>query len=235
MSARSRGPPTFLAYAAEKRISKTPELFGTGMIAGVASPEAANNSSTGGAMIPLLTLGIPGSGTTAVLLGMLTLFSLQPGPLLFTKNPDFVWGLIASMYIGNVMLLVLNIAFVPAFVAVLRVPYKVLAALIAVFCLVGVYSVNYSVQDLWIMLAFGAIGYITLKMDYPQAPLLLALVLGGFMEVSMRQSLKMSHADISIFFTRPIAAVIMISVIVILLWPLLSRLRPRSAAQEVKT
>ena len=226
---------TFLAYAAEKRISKTPELFGTGMIAGVASPEAANNSSTGGAMIPLLTLGIPGSGTTAVLLGMLTLFSLQPGPLLFTKNPDFVWGLIASMYIGNVMLLVLNIAFVPAFVAVLRVPYKVLAALIAVFCLVGVYSVNYSVQDLWIMLAFGAIGYITLKMDYPQAPLLLALVLGGFMEVSMRQSLKMSHADISIFFTRPIAAVIMISVIVILLWPLLSRLRPRSAAQEVKT
>jgi len=224
---------TFLAYAAEKRISKTPELFGTGMIAGVASPEAANNSSTGGAMIPLLTLGIPGSGTTAVLLGMLTLFSLQPGPLLFTKNPDFVWGLIASMYIGNVMLLVLNIAFVPAFVAVLRVPYKVLAALIAVFCLVGVYSVNYSVQDLWIMLAFGAIGYLTLKMDYPQAPLLLALVLGGFMEVSMRQSLKMSHADISIFFTRPIAAVIMISVIVILLWPLLSRLRPRSAAQEV--
>jgi len=226
---------TFLAYAAEKRISKTPELFGTGMIAGVASPEAANNSSTGGAMIPLLTLGIPGSGTTAVLLGMLTLFSLQPGPLLFTKNPDFVWGLIASMYIGNVMLLVLNIAFVPAFVAVLRVPYKVLAALIAVFCLVGVYSVNYSVQDLWIMLAFGAIGYITLKMDYPQAPLLLALVLGGFMEVSMRQSLKMSHADISIFFTRPIAAVIMISVIVILLWPLLSRLRPRSSAKEVKT
>ena len=226
---------TFLAYAAEKRISKTPELFGTGMIAGVASPEAANNSSTGGAMIPLLTLGIPGSGTTAVLLGMLTLFSLQPGPLLFTKNPDFVWGLIASMYIGNVMLLVLNIAFVPAFVAVLRVPYKVLAALIAVFCLVGVYSVNYSVQDLWIMLAFGAIGYLTLKMDYPQAPLLLALVLGGFMEVSMRQSLKISHADISIFFTRPIAAVIMISVIVILLWPLLSRLRPRSAAQEVKT
>ena len=223
---------TFLAYTAEKRISKTPELFGTGMIAGVASPEAANNSSTGGAMIPLLTLGIPGSGTTAVLLGMLTLFSLQPGPLLFTKNPDFVWGLIASMYIGNVMLLVLNIAFVPAFVAVLRVPYKVLAALIAVFCLVGVYSVNYSVQDLWIMLAFGAIGYITLKMDYPQAPLLLALVLGGFMEVSMRQSLKMSHADISIFFTRPIAAVIMISVIVILLWPLLSRLRPRSAAKE---
>jgi putative tricarboxylic transport membrane protein len=220
---------TFLAYAAEKRVSKTPELFGTGMIAGVASPEAANNSSTGGAMIPLLTLGIPGSGTTAVLLGVLTLFSLQPGPLLFTKNPDFVWGLIASMYIGNVMLLVLNIAFVPAFVAILRVPYKILAALIAIFCLVGVYSVNYSVQDLWIMLGFGVLGYLTLKMDYPQAPLLLALVLGGFMEVSMRQSLKMSHADLSIFFTRPIAATIMIAVIVILLWPLLSRIFPARA------
>lgn len=226
---------TFLAYAAEKRLSKTPELFGTGMIAGVASPEAANNASTGGAMIPLLTLGIPGSGTTAVLLGVLTLFSLQPGPLLFTKNPDFVWGLIASMYIGNVMLLVLNIAFVPAFVAVLRVPYKVLAALIAMFCLVGVYSVNYSVQDLWLMLAFGALGYLTLKMDYPQAPLLLALVLGGLMEVSMRQSLKMSHGDLSIFFTRPISATIMVAVIIILLWPLLSRipLRPRRA--EPKT
>ena len=226
---------TFLAYAAEKRLSKTPELFGTGVIAGVASPESANNASTGGAMIPLLTLGIPGSGTTAVLLGVLTLFSLQPGPLLFSKNPDFVWGLIASMYIGNVMLLILNIAFVPAFVAILRVPYKVMAALIAIFCLVGVYSVNYSVQDLWIMLGFGLLGYATTKMDYPQAPLVLALVLGGVMEVSLRQSLKMSQADMSIFFTRPIAATIMAIVVVIVLWPLLSRLRVRSGLKEVKT
>ena len=158
-----------------------------------------------------------------MLLGVLTLFSLQPGPLLFTKNPDFVWGLIASMYIGNVMLLVLNIAFVPAFVAILRVPYRVLAPLIAIFCLVGVYSVNYSVLDLWLMLAFGAIGYLAQKMDYPLAPLVLALVLGGLMEVSLRQSLKMSHDDVSIFFTRPIAATIMAIVIVIVLWPLLSR------------
>jgi putative tricarboxylic transport membrane protein len=225
---------TFLAYAAEKRISKTPELFGTGMIAGVASPEAANNASTGGAMIPLLTLGIPGSGTTAVLLGVLTLFNLQPGPLLFSKNPDFVWGLIASMYIGNVMLLVLNIAFVPAFVAVLRMPYRVLAALIAIFCLVGVFSVNNSVQDLWLMLGFGVLGYITLKMDYPQAPLVLALVLGGVMEVSLRQSLKMSQAHMSIFFTRPIAAVIMAIVFAILLWPLVSRLISKRGTRELK-
>src|SRR6185369_14074172 len=187
---------SFFSYAVERKYSKHPEEFGHGAIEGVAGPESANNAASAGAMVPLLTLGIPGSGTTAIMLGGLMMWGLQPGPLLFEKNPDFVWGLIASMYIGNVMLLVLNIAFVPAFVAVLRVPYKVLAALIAVFCLVGVYSVNYSVQDLWIMLAFGAIGYITLKMDYPQAPLLLALVLGGFMEVSMRQSLKMSHADI---------------------------------------
>ncbi len=214
---------TFLAYAAEKRISKTPELFGTGIVAGVASPEAANNASTGGAMIPLLTLGIPGSGSTAVMLGVLTLFNLQPGPLLFSKNPDFVWGLIASMYIGNVMLLVLNIAFVPAFVAVLRVPYRILAPLIAIFCVVGVYSVNYSVFDLWIMLVFGVIGYLMTKMDYPLAPLVLALVLGGQMEVSLRQSLKMSEGDISTFFTRPISGVIMAVVIVIVLWPIMKR------------
>jgi len=219
---------TFLAYAAEKRFSKTPEKFGTGMIAGVAAPEAANNASTGGAMIPLLTLGIPGSGTTAVLLGVLTLFSLQPGPLLFTKNPDFVWGLIASMYIGNVMLLVLNIAFVPAFVSVLKIPPRILAPLIAIFCLVGVYSVNNSVLDLWLMFAFGLVGYLANKLAYPLAPLVLALVLGGYMEVSLRQSLKMAQGDVSIFFTRPIAAVIMVIAIVIILWPLWARLFSRS-------
>jgi putative tricarboxylic transport membrane protein len=215
---------TFLAYAAEKRLSKTPEKFGQGMIAGVAAPEAANNASTGGAMIPLLTLGIPGSGTTAVLLGVLTLFSLQPGPLLFTKNPEFVWGLIASMYIGNAMLLVLNIAFVPAFVAVLKIPYRILAPLIAIFCLVGVFSVNNSLLDLWLMFTFGLIGYLANKMAYPLAPLVLALVLGGYMEVSLRQSIKMAQGDLSIFFTRPLAAVIMAIAIVIMLWPLFARL-----------
>ena len=219
---------TFLAYALEKRLSKTPEKFGTGMIAGVAAPEAANNASTGGAMIPLLTLGIPGSGTTAVLLGVLTLFSLQPGPLLFTKNPDFVWGLIASMYIGNVMLLVLNIAFVPAFVAVLKIPYRVLAPLIAIFCMVGVYSVNNSVLDLWLMFAFGIVGYIANKMTYPLAPLVLGLVLGGYLEVSLRQSLKMAQGDMTIFFTRPLSATIIAIAAIIILWPLLSKLFLRS-------
>jgi putative tricarboxylic transport membrane protein len=219
---------SFLAYAAEKKVSKTPEAFGTGVIQGVAAPEAANNASTGGAMIPLLTLGIPGSGTTAVMLGALTLFSLQPGPLLFTKNPDFVWGLIASMYIGNAMLLVLNTAFVPAFVSVLRVPYTVLAPLIAIFCVVGVYSVNYSVLDLWIMLAFGLIGYLANKIDYPLAPLVLALVLGGPLEVALRQSLKMSQTDPSIFFTRPVSGTIMALAILVILWPLARRLMGRT-------
>lgn len=222
---------SFLAYATEKRFSRTPELFGTGMIEGVAAPEAANNASTGGAMIPLLTLGIPGSGTTAVMLGALTLFGIQPGPLLFTNNPDFVWGLIASMYIGNVMLLVLNIAFVPAFVAVLRVPYTVLSPLIGIFCVVGVYSVNYSVLDLWLMLGFGAVGYLMNKMNYPLAPLVLALVLGGPMEVALRQSLKMSQTDVSIFFSRPISGVIMAIATLIILWPFVRRLvfRPSPA------
>jgi putative tricarboxylic transport membrane protein len=214
---------SFFSYAFEKKISKYPERFGTGMIEGVASPESANNSSTGGAMVPLLTLGIPGSGTTAVMLGALTLFSLQPGPLLFTKNPDFVWGLIASMYIGNVMLLVLNILFVPAFVAVLRVRYEILAPLIMVFCVVGVYSLDYSMMDLWVMFGFGVIGYLMKKLDYPAAPLVLALVLGGQMETNLRRSLKMSLGDISIFFNRPISGVIMIAAILIIIWPLINR------------
>jgi putative tricarboxylic transport membrane protein len=218
---------SFLAYAAEKKISKTPEAFGTGAIEGVAAPEAANNASTGGAMIPLLTLGIPGSGTTAVMLGALTLFSLQPGPLLFTKNPDFVWGLIASMYIGNVMLLVLNTAFVPAFVAVLRVPYTVLAPLIAIFCVVGVYSVNYSVLDLWLMLGFGLVGYLANKIEYPLAPMVLALVLGGPLEVALRQSLQMSQTDVSVFFTRPVSGTIMALAIAVVLWPLARRFMRR--------
>jgi putative tricarboxylic transport membrane protein len=223
---------SFLSYAAEKRVSKTPDLFGTGVIQGVAAPEAANNASTGGAMIPLLTLGIPGSGTTAVMLGALTLFSLQPGPLLFTKNPDFVWGLIASMYIGNVMLLVLNTAFVPAFVAVLRVPYTVLAPLIGIFCVVGVYSVNYSVLDLWIMLAFGAVGYLANKLEYPLAPMVLALVLGGPAENALRQSLKMSQTDVSVFFTRPVSGTIMAMVIAVVLWSIVKPFLANSARQR---
>jgi putative tricarboxylic transport membrane protein len=225
---------SFLAYATEKKLSKTPELFGTGIIQGVAAPEAANNGSTGGAMIPLLTLGIPGSSTTAVMLGALTLFNIQPGPLLFTLTVFSPWGLTAPMYIGNVMLLVLNTAFVPAFVSILRVPYTILAPLIAIFCVVGVYSVNYSILDLWIMLVFGFIGYLAGKLDYPLAPLVLALVLGRPLEEALRQSMKMSQSDPTTFFTRPVSGVIMVMVIAVILWPLLKRFFPNAAAAQAQ-
>jgi putative tricarboxylic transport membrane protein len=174
-------------------------------------------------MVPMLALGIPGSGTTAVMLGALSIFDVQPGPFLFTKSPDLVWGLIASMYIGNVMLLVLNVLFVPAFVVVMRVLVQILAPLVVIFSVLGVYSLNYSVFDLWLMFGAGVIGYFMNKLDYPAAPLVLALVLGARMEKTLRQSLQMSLGDVSIFFTRPICFVIMVAVIVIILWPPLNK------------
>jgi putative tricarboxylic transport membrane protein len=227
---------SFLSYALEKRISRHPEKFGTGTIEGVAAPEAANNASTGGAMVPLLTLGIPGSGTTAVMLGAIMLFGLRPGPLLFENNPDFVWGVIASMYVGNVMLVILNILFVPLFVRALMIPYTVLAALIVLFCIVGVYSLNFSIFELWIMLLFGIIGYLMRKLEFPSAPIVLAMVLGPMMETNLRQSLLLSQGSFAIFFTRPISAVLAVLVIVFLLLPVLLGLvakKPLPAAEEV--
>ena len=212
---------SFLSYALEKRISRHPEKFGTGTIEGVAAPEAANNASTGGAMVPLLTLGIPGSGTTAVMLGAMMLFGLQPGPLLLEKNPDFVWGTIASMYIGNVMLVVLNIVFVPLFVRALLIPYPVLAAMIVLFCIVGVYSVNFSTFELWIMLVAGVVGYAMRKLEFPAAPVVLALVLGPMMETNFRQSLLMSQGSFGIFFTRPISAGLAVLVVLFVFAPVL--------------
>ena len=212
---------SFMSYALEKRISKHPEKFGTGAIEGVAGPEASNNASTGGGMLPLLTLGIPGSSTTAVMLGAMILFGLQPGPLLFEKNPDFVWGVIASMYIGNVMLVILNIVFVPVFVRALAIPYPVLAAFIVLFCIVGVYSVDYSVFDLWIMLVAGVVGYLMRKLEFPPAPVVLALVLGPMMETNLRQSLLMSQGSFGIFLTRPISLILAILTVLFVFAPLL--------------
>ena len=187
-------------------------------------------------MVPLLTLGIPGSGTTAVMLGAMMLFGLQPGPLLFEKNPDFVWGTIASMYIGNVMLVILNIVFVPVFVRALMIPYSVLAAFIVLFCIVGVYSVNFSTFELWIMLVSGVIGYVMRKLEFPIAPIVLALVLGPMMETSLRQSLLMSQGSFAIFFTRPISAILAVLVLVFLFAPLLLSFvakKPLPAAEEI--
>jgi putative tricarboxylic transport membrane protein len=211
---------SFFSYAVERKYSKHPEEFGHGAIEGVAGPESANNAASAGAMVPLLTLGIPGSGTTAIMLGGLMMWGLRPGPLLFEKNPDFVWGLIASMYIGNVMLVILNIAFIPIFVRALRIPYSILMALIVVFCITGAYAANNRVWDVGVMLAFGVLGYLMRKLDYSAAALTLALVLGPLAERALRQSLIISDAGALIFFQRPIAAVLTSLAIVAVLVPI---------------
>ncbi len=198
---------SFISYTIAKRFSKTPERFGHGAIEGVAAPEAANNSETGGALIPLFTLGIPGSSSTAIMLGALVLFGLNPGPLLFTENPEVVWPIIASMYLGNVALLVLNLPMVPLLAKILLIPYWVLYPGILVISIVGVYSVRSSFFDVWLLAAFGILGYVMKKTDIPAAPLLLAFVLGRIAENAIRQSMVLSDNDPTIFLTRPIAAV----------------------------
>jgi putative tricarboxylic transport membrane protein len=209
--------PTFLSYAVEKRMSKTPERFGTGMIEGVAGPETANNSYANAALIPLFTLGIPGSPTTAVLMGAFMMNGLIPGPMLFTEHPQFVWAVIASLYVGNVILVILNLPFIPLWVALLKIPYSILLTLVLGFCVVGAYSLSNSVFDIGAMLAFGILGYLFKKLDIPTAPLVLTLVLGSLMERGLRQSMEMSGGDFSIFFTRPISATLLaIAVLVII-------------------
>ena len=199
---------SFLSYAMEKKVSRHPHEFGHGAIEGVAGPESANNAASAGALVPMLTLGIPGSATTAVMLGGLMMWGLRPGPLLFEKNPDFVWGLIASLYVANVMLLVLNVGFIPLFVRALRVPYPILMALIVVFCITGAYAQSNKVWDVGQMLVFGVVGYGMRKLDFSPAAMVLALVLGPSAERALRQSLILSDAGLGIFFTRPIAAVL---------------------------
>jgi putative tricarboxylic transport membrane protein len=210
---------TFMSYTLEKKVSKHPEEFGHGAIEGVAAPESANNAAATGAMVPMLTLGIPGSATTAIMLGGLMMWGLRPGPLLFEKNPQFVWGLIASQYIANVMLLVLSTAFIPLFVRALRVPYAVLMPIIIALCVTGSYSLKNSVWDVGQMLVFGVLGYAMKKLGYSPAALVLALVLGPLAERALRQSLIISDAGIGIFFLRPIAAVLVSAALLAVLVP----------------
>ena len=200
---------SFLSYAIEKKISKYPEAFGTGVIEGVAGPETANNAAAGGAMIPLLVLGVPYSVMTAIMLSALITHGLSPSPLLMTKHPEFFWGVIASMYIGNVICVILNLPLVGIWASLLRVPFGKLFPLILLCCVVGVYTTNSSLFDLWVMLASGVIGYLLRKGEYPAAPLVLALVLGPLMENALRQSILISHGDPLIFVTRPISGVLM--------------------------
>jgi putative tricarboxylic transport membrane protein len=211
--------PTFLAYAVEKKVSKHPEKFGTGVIEGVASPETANNAYANGAMVPLLTLGIPGSPTLAVLMGAFIIHGLTPGPFLFQERPDVVWGLIASMYVGNVILLVLNLPLVGLWAKLLEIRYQFLYPGILLFCILGAYSLNQSVFDVGVMIAFGVLGYIFRKIDWPLAPTVLALILGPMMERALRTSLEMSAGDLTILVTRPISAVLIVIAAIVLLTP----------------
>ena len=214
---------SFLSYGVEKAVSRRRDQFGTGVPEGVAAPEGANNSETGGALVPLLTLGIPGSGTTAILLAALVLWGFKPGPLFIPENPALFWGLVASMYIGNVMLLVLNLPLVPVFAQVLRLPAYVLFPLILGVSLVGVYTVSGSLFDLALLLLFGLLGYLMRKLDYPSAPLILGLVLGGAMERALRQSLMMSEGSLTILVARPMCAVMLLLAVLILLVPLFGK------------
>ncbi len=226
---------SFVSYGIEKAVSKRPEKFGTGVVEGVAAPEAANNSETGGALVPLMTLGIPGSATTAILLAAFILWGLRPGPLLIQDHPEIFWGLVASMYIGNIMLLILNLPLVPAFAQILKLPGYVLYPMIMGISIIGVYSVDQRLLDTWLVAFFGLLGYLMRKVDYPAAPLILGLVLGDLMENAVRQSLMMSQGDISILYTRPLALVILVMTAAVLIGPLfrqVSAWRNKVADQE---
>ncbi len=211
--------PTFVAYVVEKKVSKHPEKFGTGIIEGVASPETANNSYANGAMVPLLTLGIPGSPTLAVLMGAFIIHGLTPGPFLFKERPDVVWGLIASFYLGNVILLILNLPLVGFWAKLLEIRYQYLYPGILLFCILGAYSLNQSIFDVGVMVVFGVLGYIFRKIDWPLAPTILALILGPMMERALRTSLEMSGGDLSILVTRPISAVLLVIAAIVLISP----------------
>jgi len=219
---------TFFAYWLEKRLSKHPEKFGTGVIEGVASPETANNASTAGSMIPLLALGVPANPTMAMLLGAFIIQGIQPGPFFITQHPNLFWGTIASMYLGNIMLVILNLPLIGIWVRILKIPYSLLFPLIILFCLIGVYSLNNNVYEILIMILFGFLGYILRKMEYPLAPFLLAMVLGPMMETSFRQSMAIGQGNPAIFFQRTFSTVLLISVFIVLLISFLLSLKRRS-------
>jgi putative tricarboxylic transport membrane protein len=210
---------SIMSYTTEKRLSKHPEEFGHGAIEGVAGPEAANNSDTAGALVPLLTLGIPGGGATAVLLGAFIMYGVQPGPLLFQTRPDLVWGLINSMYIGNIMLVILNLPLIGLFVRLLYIPQGILYPLIVAISAIGAYAINGSVVDLWLILLFGIVGYVFDKIDIPVAPLVLSLVLGGMMEQSFRQAMTISGGDLKIFYGSAITVTLLVMSLISVLLP----------------
>ena len=224
-------PGSLMAYGVAKMTSKDSDNFGKGEVAGVVAPESANNSASTGALLPMLTLGIPGSPTTAILLGGMVIWGLVPGPMLFVEQKEFVWGLIASLYVANLFSLLINVAFIPLFLWVLKMPFTILAPIIFVLSLVGGYSPTQDMHDVWLMLIFGVGAYLMRKLDYPLAPAVLAIVLGPIAEPALRQSLLISNGDFSVFFTRPISGPIMVIAIILLILPALKLLKNKFFAK----
>jgi putative tricarboxylic transport membrane protein len=218
-------PASFMSYGMARRMARDPESFGKGRIEGVLAPETAAHAAGTSALLPMLTLGIPGSPTAAVLLGGLLIWGLQPGPMLFVEQKDFVWGLIASMYIGNVVGLIVVLTTVPWWAAILRVPFSIIAPVIIVICAIGAYTVHNSMFDVWLMLVFGLVGYFFKKLKYPLAPMVLALVLGDMAESSFRQAMLLSQGSLSIFWSNPLVGGIAGLAMVMLVWPLAGKLK----------
>jgi putative tricarboxylic transport membrane protein len=225
-------PASFMSYGIARRMSKNPDSFGKGNVEGVVAPETAAHAAGTAALLPMLTLGIPGSPTAAVLLGGLLIWGLQPGPMLFVDHKDFVWGLIASMYLGNIVGLFVVLTTVPFWAAMLRIPFSVIAPVIIVICAIGAYTVHSSMFDVWLMMGFGVMGYLFKKLKYPLAPLVLALVLGDMAEASFRQSMLLSQGSLSIFWANPLVGSIAGLAIVLLLWPLMGMVKGRYVAAK---
>jgi putative tricarboxylic transport membrane protein len=216
-------PASFMSYGLAKKMSRNGPAFGTGEVEGVVAPETAAHAAGTSALLPMLALGIPGSPTAAVLLGGLLIWGLQPGPLLFVEQKDFVWGLIASMYLGNLAGLIVVLSTVPLFASILRIPFSIIAPVIVVICAIGAYTVHNAMLDIWFMLGFGVIGYVFKKLDYPLAPLVLALVLGDKAEDSFRQAMLVSQGDVAIMWSNPLVGTITTLALLMLAWPLISK------------
>lgn len=224
-------PAALMAYGLAKLTSKKSETFGKGAIEGVAAPETANNAASTGSLLPMLTLGIPGSPTTALLLGGMVMWGLVPGPLLFIEQPDFVWGLISSLYTANFAAVLVNLALIPVFVWALRMPFTVLCAIVLILCLVGGYAPSQKLHDVWLIIGFGVGGYLLRKADYPMAPLVLALVLGPLMEKSFRQTLISEQGNVMVFLERPLSATFIVLSAIFFLLPMLNTLRRLAATK----
>lgn len=226
-------PASLMAYGVAKTMSKDPDTFGKGSMSGVAAPETANNAASTGSMLPMITLGIPGSPTTAILLGGMIIWGLRPGPLLFVNQPEFVWGLIGSLYMANFFTVIINIAFIPLFVSVLKLPFTILAPIIFVLCIVGGYAPTQDLHDVWLIVIFGVVFYLLRKLNYPVAPAVLAIVLGPLTERALRQSLVAEQGNVATFIERPLSATILVLAVLFIVLPAVKMMRQKNSRESV--